>query len=95
MDFAIWTDCSTLTSLSEEAQINEINLFPNPAQQVLFLNNNPIGVYRIYDLSGKLITENSLFNSNTSIDVDYLQNGLYMLEINNEGKLFRSKFIKD
>ncbi|MDQ3108927.1 MAG: PKD domain-containing protein [Bacteroidota bacterium] len=82
--------------------VNEIaagtfSLYPNPAQGELklkadfsLIGNN----YRVLDVTGRIIASGKL--TGTSIDVSTFDNGMYMLQLeNNKGMLSSQRFMKD
>ncbi|MBI2258286.1 MAG: T9SS type A sorting domain-containing protein [Flavobacteriia bacterium] len=67
-------------------------LFPNPAENELFLQNLSSNEIKIFNLQGKLIYSNiNNLNSNTSIDINWLKKGLYFLKNGQHGILFEKK----
>lgn len=65
---------------------NFINLYPNPANNQLYLSGNLNSDFSIYDLQGKLILNGPLFKS--SIDISSVPNGIYVLQIGNSFERF-------
>ncbi|MFT5249800.1 MAG: hypothetical protein ACI93P_001532, partial [bacterium] len=68
-----------VTVISENAEL-EINIYPNPVKDVLTID----GIYNsvnIYDVFGKLVLTSQ---TQKTIDVSTLSNGIYMLEINTD-----------
>lgn len=64
----------------------EVNVFPNPANDRIFLNmadGKTESDYRceIYDQSGKLLISNEMTSTDNSIDVKSLSSGIYNLKI--------------
>jgi aminopeptidase N len=80
--------------ISETPASNNLIVFPNPTRDYLYFENaaNFIGSsIRLYSLDGKLVQQQRM---NQSIDVSTLSNGFYLIEIQNEEEIFRSKFQK-
>ncbi len=80
-------------SITESELIN-ISIYPNPVNNQLFLklNNSRIEKATIFSISGKKIRE--YFSTNSGIDVNELDKGMYFLEIiTSEGRRVE-KFIK-
>ena len=46
------------------------------------------------DLKGKLVLDQTVTNSETSISVSHLDPGMYIVQIENEGVLTRERIIK-
>lgn len=74
-------------------------LYPNPTTTHLIINNNDLANneirYAIYDLTGKKLAEGSLAKLELKqIDVSFLTNGVYIVNVSNGTKTFSNKFIK-
>lgn len=84
---------STVLSNESIAKIQEISLFPIPTQNVLNILSpyDKIVNVRIYDLQGKIINE----YKTTTIDVQDLAVGMYLIKIKTENNEYTKKFIKD
>lgn len=72
-------------------------LYPNPAKNLLFVrsgeNTNTV-LLKIYDYIGKLVISETVKN-NTALNVEFLNAGIYLAEINVNGKKEVVKFIKE
>ncbi len=77
---------------------SSIELYPNPAEDILHIYLNEITgetVVTILDIHGQLVLNQILFNGNfTSIDINSLPAGFYLLRIQNEDKYLASTFVK-
>ncbi|RAR49617.1 S8 family serine peptidase [Flavobacterium lacus] len=73
---------------------SEINLYPNPTNDFLYLHSNVDELYSIliYDISGRFIK--SLENIKTMIDVTELESGVYFLELGFNDKKIVKKIVK-
>jgi hypothetical protein len=99
--FTIGNTDSTLCTLpvdlgSAETIKNAIQIYPNPAQNELFINNAPLNSYiQFYNLQGQMVLNKSL--QKASVNINELQNGLYLYRIYNanSGVIFNGKMIKD
>lgn len=70
----------------------KLKLYPNPAENLLYINL-PNGIcIKIYDL-----TFREVFNASFSgtIDVSNLSNGIYIIEVRTDKATFRGKFLKE
>jgi PKD repeat protein len=101
-------DCSDVytfelsgVSVTENTATSSVSVFPNPSNGLLNLNimsiNNGVVLTNIYDVTGKLVYNQTLSVSQgsqvISLDLEYLQNGLYFLTIDeNEGSKSTVKF---
>ena len=74
--------------------INEIIIYPNPADDLLYLFGENILRYKILDYTGKIIKEGAT-NQDTPIKIGYLKSGIYLIEIASEDNLQVVKLIKE
>jgi hypothetical protein len=83
------------TNITESTNQGGINLFPNPANQLLTIqpndSNTKINQIQVYDLLGKLVLNEANPSSNL-LDVSSLNKGLYFIIIVTENATFKSKF---
>jgi hypothetical protein len=80
----------------EELSENAVNVYPNPARNVLFIENSVSGRAVIYNVSGQLIGDYRLDGQLDEINVENFKSGLYIIQIvgdNNE--VTTEKFFKD
>ncbi len=82
------------TAIQTIYQTNDFNIYPNPTNNILniqFTNREAAkGRMKIYDMNGKLVHEQSVNESTTSLNVCNWNAGLYILNMN--GK-YLSKFV--
>ncbi len=82
----IWGDrkgeaWSLTSSVDNPSIVKDFKIGPNPATDVLYIDTNESGIeYSIHTTLGNKITYNSL-SSNKQIDVSYLSNGVYVIQI--------------
>jgi len=77
--------CDAL-SVAENSFETQINLYPNPAKNSFTIQNNSnytIENLSIYDMLGKLVLQTN--NTNNTIDVSTLKNGIYLVKITSDG----------
>jgi hypothetical protein len=80
--------------------LNEIHLFPNPAENMVTINNvysdTNISVYDILGKHYRLNKINSLENNSISINISPLDTGIYFIRIQdiNSGQLKILRLIK-
>jgi hypothetical protein len=86
-----------LTTLGQSEFENNLNVItsPNPAKNIINVQTTEtIKEVSVYNLLGKKVTVNQL--STNSIDVSNLAQGVYIIKvINEDDKMFSSKFIKE
>ena len=81
-----------------ETSAEQFKIYPNPAQDKITINmNNYLGndlTARIYSITGQLILESQLTNSNHTMSTGKLSKGCYIVEISAEhGLTTREKLI--
>jgi hypothetical protein len=69
----------------------EIKLYPNPTENMLYVQGTTPISYTVFDLNGKRVANG--MNSN-SINVEFLNQGIYIIELNYEHGDIRQKFIR-
>lgn len=69
-----------------------MKVYPNPVSDIIYIQNAPERSYQIsvYRINGSLIYNTKMNSGEKSIDVSFLQSGLYLLNVN--GLTF--KFVK-
>jgi hypothetical protein len=77
---------AVLDAGSLKTTINGVKLYPNPAFDSVFIesDNMPVDMnYRITDVSGKVAMSGKIGNGASSIAIDKLSTGTYLLLIDN------------
>lgn len=83
-------------SVNENELNGGVSIFPVPAKDVLtFQNLQNIKTVSVYSLDGKLVLNQNLNNSNTeiSLNVSSLSNGMYFINLDNDDGFNQSKLI--
>lgn len=76
---------------------DQLSIYPNPAQEKISISTNYLKTFEIvlFDLNGKLIRR-SLHTGNTSLDIEELTSGIYLVEIRGgDDQLKVMKLIKE
>ncbi len=83
-------------SISEKNQNSSIKLFPNPFNSELKIEVNENASYdlKITDLLGNLILTKNLIG-NSKLDLEFLNDGIYFLELKNGTEILVEKIIKN
>ncbi|MDD4217604.1 MAG: C10 family peptidase [Bacteroidales bacterium] len=85
---------TTSTSNVEVNTLNNVNIYPNPAQNSIniigIVNSNVV----IYDIYGKLIKEFNNING-TNLDISDMSDGVYFINISNTDGIKTMKFVKN
>lgn len=101
MDYqVIYTSDSTITyNISQSSAafniFNSVKIWPNPVDDFLHIDNIPLGSkIRLFDANGKLINEYSPEDTSRQIDVSFLKEGYYIIEISTNSNWSNNLFIK-
>ncbi len=80
----------------EDSNHLNIVLSPNPSQdKVTITSTTQISGYHIYDLSGKLVREGIINDSQYVVDISVLTNGMYFIEITSDENKEVHKILKN
>ncbi len=84
-------DAAELT-IDENEELS-LSIFPNPARNELNINSANItnGLYKIYDLTGRLLTVSPIAGVTNTIDISNLSSGHYIFSITDENGLSSEK----
>jgi len=96
---SLWNEgemnCDELTSINSKFEIEKMNIYPNPFNETLTINNISLKSksIKMYNLMGKEIEFELLTHINeVIINTSQLQKGVYILDIEEVG---RKKIVKD
>ncbi|HKK68987.1 MAG TPA: choice-of-anchor J domain-containing protein, partial [Bacteroidales bacterium] len=91
----IFLDGESLVQIKKPEGLQAI-IRPNPASNLLYLELNKAGnaSITIFDLWGRAFIQKSLEQKRSRIIIQNLPAGMYMLEIQQDGKMLRKKFVK-
>jgi cyanophycinase-like exopeptidase len=85
-------DCTLLAV--NNADVNKMNLFPNPFKEYILLENSEGASIEIFDSLGKIVFAEEKLISNF-IDTSKFSTGLYFVKIQKEGNVLTKKMIKN
>jgi uncharacterized delta-60 repeat protein len=80
-----------VSNFSSASNPSTNTIFPNPCSDKLFLVDNEIAKYTIYDMQGRVISKGM---TQKTIDVSELENGIYVIELTARTNKTNTKFIK-
>ncbi len=90
--------CTLLTPVIENEESNIfIKIFPNPAKSNInidFKLAKGLSTVRLLNSYGKIIESRNTDSFPIQMNIDYLHNGIYLIQIDTEYKIFNNKFIK-
>ena len=94
----VWENfCASLLDINETSEIRTL-IFPNPAQDVLYVSLEKTGVIadvQIFDLYGRMFTEVRIQENVNTIDVSFLKKGMYLIKIIQDSNVEVFKFKKE
>ena len=80
----IYTEPAVLTvgdcTLDVTKELNQIDIFPNPTNRIIYISQAKIKSYRIYTLMGNLVDSGKLVGEK-QVDASLLKNGIYILNL--------------
>ena len=79
------TSCFDATVITENDEVDNIIIYPNPAADYITVNNQELK--EVYDLMGIMVIR----TSDTEIDVNHLASGIYNLRVSNRNLKFIKK----
>jgi hypothetical protein len=90
----IQTEDCWLFDLNENTSEESILASPNPIEDVLTINDNHFDNLQVYNSFGQLVFEcEALFSK--ELDLSTIQNGLYLLRIEREKKVYYQRILKE
>jgi hypothetical protein len=72
-----------------------ISIYPNPTNEILFIENSSNSIIKkitLTDITGKLVLEEAILFS--KINMQSFQNGIYILSVTSENKIYKYKIVK-
>lgn len=88
-----YTIVITEGSLSlEENELNTIGLYPNPANDILYLEKEQKGTLQFFSTQGRIVYE-TILNNDSEINVSHLPRGLYLVKLIGDTSVSQQKLI--
>jgi hypothetical protein len=73
----------------------DFRIYPNPVSNELFIQSEyPIDHVTVFDVLGNTVVETASFNDLGKINTESFKTGVYIIQIQSEGNVFRNKFLK-
>lgn len=80
-----------MVSVEELASIQNLHVYPNPANQTLNIANVEQSELYIYNINGSLVKHIEKVEGNVQIDISNLANGAYFVKLVNDNEILTSK----
>lgn len=90
---ARFSENSVLNS-QEDISATQVTVFPNPADNILTIENAGHVIVKIFNLEGKLISATALDGNNINLDISGLHQGVFLLKFIYSDATVVKKFIK-
>ncbi len=102
-DYCVTIVESTLSTTSVLNELNKVQVYPNPSEGLVYVKlpegtTNELFVFRVFDVSGKMVFERNMTQSVNSVSLDLLETGMYIYSLSpasglnwGAGKLIMSK----
>jgi hypothetical protein len=77
-------DIAVATGIRDQNPRGGFYIFPNPTSGIITVtsnNNENNSEYIISDLTGKIVSEGLIYGESSQIDISYLQEGIYFLQL--------------
>ncbi|MFN3529732.1 MAG: T9SS type A sorting domain-containing protein [Bacteroidia bacterium] len=89
---------TTAASLGQ-VKINELKVWPNPAQNQLMVSlsdqsDHSSARIKVFDMHGRLMLEDQAIAPQHQLQIDLLSQGIYLLQVEQAGRLSGTRFIK-
>lgn len=90
-----WEYTPNLSSVNQIEQLAVVNISPNPATNTLFISPNDLNIsaFTIFNASGKLVQKGSYLGN--TINISGLPQGIFILQLQTNNKVFSKKFVKN
>ncbi|WP_282042079.1 FG-GAP-like repeat-containing protein [Winogradskyella flava] len=79
----------------EDETLNDMVIYPNPVDDILTIATSTDltnKIATVFDINGKRVISHKLYTN--TLDVSYLESGIYFLRLESYGKTMKRKFIK-
>ncbi len=89
---------TVMLSLKNDLSVNELSIYPNPASNVLNIDNksgDQISNIAIYSVNGVLVKNLTANKAVTTVAIGELQSGIYFVKVQMGNKVNNFKFIKN
>ena len=78
----------------EEQSLNNVNIYPNPAQDFIMIDSENVEYAEIIDIYGRVITSAEI-NGETRIEMSDFADGIYYVRLHSNGKTAVQKVVKN
>ena len=68
----------------EDNELNELNIYPNPFNDIIIVESELIGTINVYNTLTQLLISQSKNSTKTELDLSNLESGIYFVELKNQ-----------
>ena len=87
--------CATTKGIGVEEFSTAFNIYPNPVNDVLFIENgNNIEEVSIYTITGVMVYSEQCVSNNVQVNVSELEGGVYIIKVRTENNEIINRFVK-
>lgn len=90
-----YTNLAASLHITSTLAASSTRVYPNPAKDMLYIENTTNESYRVFDVTGKLLLSGELTKGTNEIDIANRPAGIYLLELANSiGAIERHRIMK-
>ena len=78
----------------EEQSLNNVNIYPNPAEDFIMINSENVEFAEVIDIYGRVITSAEI-NGETRIEMSDFADGIYYVRLHSNGETAIQKVVKN
>ena len=78
-----------------EEQFNNIMVYPNPTNDLVFIDGYNTKKVELYNLIGQILVSKENLESNTPISIKHLSSGLYLLKVYSDNDIVIVRVLKE
>ncbi len=78
----------------EENTLNNVSIYPNPAEDFIMINSENVEYVEVIDIFGRIVTTSEI-NGDTRIDMSNFADGIYYVRLHSNGETTVQKVVKN
>ncbi len=86
-----WLVTVSINNLVENKDINKLNIYPNPASDIVIIENAENSKISIINMLGQVVFSQTLNNNNIKLNVSQIPNGTYLIRVENNNEVITKK----
>jgi hypothetical protein len=80
---------------TQQLQAANITVYPNPANNELFISAENASIAHIYTIVGKQVLQQNIANGENKLSIAHLAKGVYLLQLETETGTVTGRFVKE